>query len=126
MLDVGRLCIKIAGKDAGKMVVVVDKVDATFVLIDGPIKRKRCNINHLEPLGQELKIKKGASRVEIVKEFKKLGVDIKDTKRKEKKSEKPTRKREEKVKKEKVKKVPKVEVEKAAKKTKEEAKKSGK
>jgi len=65
MYDVGKLCVKIAGKDAGKTVVIVDKVDSNFVIIDGPIKRKRCNVKHLEPLGEIIKIKKGASSEEV-------------------------------------------------------------
>ena len=65
MFEIGKLCVKIAGKDAGKTVVIVDKVDNNFVLIDGPVKRKRCNVKHLEPLGEIIKIKKGASSEEV-------------------------------------------------------------
>ena len=35
MLEVGRLCIKLAGRDAGKKAVVVENIDSNFVLIDG-------------------------------------------------------------------------------------------
>ena len=98
MLEIGRLCIKIAGKDAGKLVVIVDNIDSSFVLIDGPIKRKRCNILHLEPTKQVIKIKKNASHVEVVKEFKKLKIEIKTTKPKTKKSEKPVKQKKKKTK----------------------------
>ena len=91
MIDIGRLCIKTAGKDAGKKVVVVDAIDGNFVLIDGPVKRKRCNIAHLEPTSQKLDIKKNASHADIVKEFKKIKIDIKETKTKTKKGPKPVR-----------------------------------
>lgn len=65
MYEVGKLCVKIAGKDAGKTVIIVDKIDESFVMIDGPVKRKRCNIKHLEPFGEIIKIKKGASTEEV-------------------------------------------------------------
>ena len=38
MIGVGSLCIKIAGRSAGSYCVVVDKIDETFVLIDGNVK----------------------------------------------------------------------------------------
>jgi large subunit ribosomal protein L14e len=90
-MDVGTVCIKTAGKDAGKKVVVVDSMEGNFVLIDGPIKRKRCNIAHLEPTLHKFDLKKNASHAEVVKEFKKLKIDIKETKPKTKKAPKPVR-----------------------------------
>lgn len=94
MLNVGRVCLKIAGKDAGKTVVVVDQIDNSFVLIDGPVKRKRCNIFHLEPLSVELKIKKNASHEDVVKELQKLDIIIpKKTAKTKKATEKPQKKR---------------------------------
>ena len=85
MIETGRLCYKLAGRDSGKVVVVVDKVDNNFVLIDGQVKRKRCNIQHLEPTETLLKIKKNATHQEIVSELKKLNIDVKESKSKEKK-----------------------------------------
>ncbi len=76
MMDVGRLAMKIAGKEAGKIVAVVDVLDEGFVLVDGQVKRRRCNINHLEPLQKEIEIKKNASHAEVVKELKKLGIEV--------------------------------------------------
>lgn len=78
MIEIGRVCMKIAGRDAGKMVVVVDKVDDNFVMIDGNVKRKRCNVAHLEPLQEVLKIKKGASREEVLLEMKRAKIEIKE------------------------------------------------
>lgn len=74
MIEIGRICLKIAGREAGKKVVVVDILDDNFVLIDGNVKRRRCNIAHLEPLPQKIEIKKGASTDEIKKIFKKIGI----------------------------------------------------
>ncbi len=82
MYEIGRLCVKIAGRDAGKRCVVVDNIDKKFVLVDGETRRKKCNIAHLEPLQEVLKIKKGASHDEVVKVFKEFGAEIKSTKKK--------------------------------------------
>jgi len=92
MIEIGRLCIKIAGRDAKCKCVVVDVVDDKFVIVDGETRRKRVNIKHLEPTPQKLAIKKGASRADIVKEFKKLGSELKEKKSK-KKTEKPKKTR---------------------------------
>jgi large subunit ribosomal protein L14e len=93
MINIGRICVKLAGREAGKKCVVVEAVDDNFVIIDGAVRRKKCNIKHLEPLGETMKISKGASHEEIVKEFKKLGIEIKEKKAKEPKAEKPAKKR---------------------------------
>ncbi|MCD6522865.1 MAG: 50S ribosomal protein L14e [Candidatus Diapherotrites archaeon] len=65
MFDIGRVCVKKTGREAGKKCVVVDVIDQNFVLIDGEVKRRRCNILHLEPTTQKLDIKKGASTEEV-------------------------------------------------------------
>ncbi len=88
MMDVGRLCVKIAGRDARKKCVIVEVIDDKFVIIDGETRRRKCNIKHLEPLKETINIKKGASHEEVKTEFKKLGIEIKDTKPKQPK-EKP-------------------------------------
>lgn len=93
MIDIGRLCVKISGKDAGAYCVVVDKVDDNFVIIDGNVKRKRCNIRHLEPMEEILDIKKGASTATVHEAMKKLKIKIKTTKPKKKETIKPVKKR---------------------------------
>ena len=82
MFEIGRLCIKIAGRDAGLKCVVVEEIDDLFVLVDGQTRRRKCNKKHLEPLKELIKIKKGAAHTEVVSEFKKLKLDIKETKAK--------------------------------------------
>ncbi|MCC7575085.1 50S ribosomal protein L14e [Candidatus Woesearchaeota archaeon] len=74
MMEIGRLCLKIAGRDANKTCVVVDVLDGNYVLIDGETRRKKCNILHLEPLDKVVKVKKGASRDEVKKVFSDLGL----------------------------------------------------
>ncbi|MEK6886860.1 MAG: 50S ribosomal protein L14e [Nanoarchaeota archaeon] len=91
-MEIGRVCIKLAGRDAGNVAVVVDNVDDKFVLIDGNVRRRKCNVMHLEPLDEVLKIKKNAPHADVVSEFKKLKLDIWNTKPK-KKAEKPVSKR---------------------------------
>lgn len=85
MIEIGRICVKIAGRDAGNKCVVVDIIDDNYVLIDGGVRRKKCNIRHLEPLDKTIKIKKGASHENVVAEFKKLKLFIWEKKTKEKK-----------------------------------------
>lgn len=79
-MEIGRLCIKIAGRDAGLTCVIVDMLDEKFAMIDGQTRRRKCNVMHLEPLKDVLKIKKGAAHEEVVAEFKKLGLAIKEKK----------------------------------------------
>jgi len=76
VFEVGRVCVKLAGREAGRKAVVVEQIDKNFVLVDSPwIKRRRCNVKHLEPLDVVLKIKKGASKEEIEKALKEAGIE---------------------------------------------------
>ena len=88
VIEVGRLCVKIAGRDAGKKCVIVDILDDNYVMIDGETRRKRCSIKHIEPLKETIKIKKKASHDVVVTAFKKLNIIIKPKKTKTK-SERP-------------------------------------
>lgn len=74
-IEVGRLCVKNTGREAGKQCVIVDIIDKSFVLVTGPkkltgIKRRRVNIRHIKPTEEKIKIKKGASDNEILKKMK--------------------------------------------------------
>lgn len=104
MLEVGRVCMKLAGRDSGLKCAVVDVVDKNFVLIDGQTRRKRCNILHLEPMNQLLNIKKNASHEEIKKAFKEFGIEIIDKKSKPRMERQKASIKEKKVKEEKSKK----------------------
>lgn len=78
-IEVGRICVKICGREAGKKCVIVDVIDKSFVLVTGPksvtgVKRRRANINHLEPLAEKIEIKRGASDEEVVEALKKKGL----------------------------------------------------
>ena len=94
MIEIGRLCVKTAGRDAGLKCIIVDILDNRFVLIDGETRRRKCNIMHLEPLKDVVRIGKNSSHEEVKKEFEKLGLKARDTKPKEKKevkTEKPAK-----------------------------------
>jgi large subunit ribosomal protein L14e len=78
-IEVGRICVKICGREAGKKCVIVDIIDKSFVLVTGPksvtgVKRRRANINHLEPLAEKIEIKRGASDEEVVEALKQKGL----------------------------------------------------
>jgi large subunit ribosomal protein L14e len=92
MFDVGRVCIKIAGRDAGKKCVIVKHVEGKFYLVDGETRRRKCNNLHLEPTGQVLSISEDASHSEIAKAFKEMGISLSDKKAKAK-TEKPKKTR---------------------------------
>ena len=92
MIEIGRVCIKTAGRDASKKCAIIDILDDKFVLIDGETRRRKCNILHLEPLKDVIKIKRGASHEEIGKEFKALGLRARETAPKQK-TKRPAKKR---------------------------------
>jgi large subunit ribosomal protein L14e len=76
IIEAGRLCVKIAGRDAGRECIIVDVTDKNFVLIDGNTRRRKCNVDHLELLPQKADLKKGASHEETVKALEALGIKV--------------------------------------------------
>ncbi len=69
-IEVGRICVKQAGRENGKKCVVIDVMDKSFVLVTGPkkvtgVKRRRVNINHVMPLKEKIEVKRGASDDEV-------------------------------------------------------------
>ena len=90
--EIGRLCVKLAGRDASKKCVIVDIIDNNYVLVDGETRRRKCNILHLEPLTQIVKIDKNASHEEVFKALKEIGIEARESKPRQK-TEKPKRKR---------------------------------
>jgi large subunit ribosomal protein L14e len=93
MMDIGRICVKIAGRDAGKKCVVIDVLDGNFVMIDGETRRRKCNILHLEPLDKTADIKKNASHAEVSKAFASLGYGTFAPKTKSKTTARPSKAR---------------------------------
>jgi large subunit ribosomal protein L14e len=77
-IEVGRICVKLVGREATRKCVVVDVIDKSFVLVTGPktvtgIKRRRTNINHIEPLQDKIEVKRGASDEEVTEALKVSG-----------------------------------------------------
>ena len=69
-IEVGRICVKQAGREQGKKCVVIDVMDKSFILVTGPkkltgIKRRRVNLNHVAPLEDKIDVKRGASDEEV-------------------------------------------------------------
>ena len=74
MIEIGRICVKSTGREAGRKAVIVDILDKNFVIIDGNVKRRKCNINHIEILPEKFDIKKGATTEEVKKLFREKGI----------------------------------------------------
>jgi len=70
--DIGRICVKLSGREAGKKCVIVDVIDRNFVLIAGPkqingVRRRRVNVSHIEPTERKVAISRGESDEQLVK-----------------------------------------------------------
>jgi large subunit ribosomal protein L14e len=79
LIEVGRVCVKLMGREAGRKCVIVDIVDDNFVVVTGPksltgVKRRRANIRHLEILDKKVEIEKGASDEEVLKAIEAVGL----------------------------------------------------
>jgi len=73
-IEVGRICVKLNGREAGSKCVIVDVIDKNFVLVTGPqkvtgVRRRRTNVKHLEPTEDTVEVKKGASDEDVSKAF---------------------------------------------------------
>ncbi|MBI2101562.1 50S ribosomal protein L14e [Candidatus Woesearchaeota archaeon] len=90
MIEIGRVVVKVAGRDAGKKGVIIDILDDKFVLVDGETRRRKANILHIEPLNQVIKIEKNASHEAVAKALEELGIKARQTKPK---TQKPKAKR---------------------------------
>jgi len=76
IFEIGRLCIKTAGRDKDLECIVINILENGYVLIDGNTRRKKVNIKHLKPLNQLVNIKKNASHDEVEKALAQLGIEI--------------------------------------------------
>ncbi len=68
-MEPGRLCVKVAGRESGRICVVIKRIDDNFVLIDGFVKRRRCNIKHLEPLPYKIEVSESDTKEVIQKKI---------------------------------------------------------
>lgn len=58
LIEVGRVCVKKFGRDAGSRAVITKVIDKNFVNIITAERQKerRCNVKHLEFLGEKIDI----------------------------------------------------------------------
>ncbi len=79
LYEAGRVCVKTMGREAGSLCVVIEKKDESYVLVTGPrqlsgVKRRSCNIRHLEPLETMLTIAADADDGAIEKAIEEAGL----------------------------------------------------
>jgi len=79
-VDVGRICAKLTGREAGKKCIIVDVIDRNFVLVTGPkqvngVKRRRVNVSHVEPTERKISIRRGESDEGVMKALDKETLD---------------------------------------------------
>ena len=77
-IEVGRICVKLTGREAGRKCVVLDVIDKNFVLVTGPfkmsgVKRRRVNVNHVEPTEAKVDVKKGEDDEKVTEALTKAG-----------------------------------------------------
>jgi ribosomal protein L14E/L6E/L27E len=73
LIEVGRVCVKKFGRDAGSRAVITKVIDRNFVNIITAERQKerRCNVKHLEFLGEKVDISNSEQLSRV------LGVEIK-------------------------------------------------
>jgi large subunit ribosomal protein L14e len=79
LYETGRVCVKTMGREAGSLCVVIEKKDESYVMVTGPrtlsgIRRRNCNIRHLEPLETMLTIAADADDETIEKAIEEAGL----------------------------------------------------
>ncbi len=80
MMEIGRLCVKVAGRDAGNKCVIVDILENKLVLIDGDVRRRKCSVTHLIPTTETIDVKQGATHEDVVSAFDAKGLKSRTTK----------------------------------------------
>lgn len=86
-LELGRVCLKIAGREAGGYCVVIkpagtSKQEKSFVTVTGPklltgVKRRKANIAHLKATENKLDIAEDASDEQVIAAYDKAGLTSK-------------------------------------------------
>lgn len=75
-IEVGRICVKTAGRETGKKCVIVDVIDKNYVLITGPksltgVKRRRTNVDHMQATEEKIELKRDATDEDVLKALEK-------------------------------------------------------
>ncbi len=79
LYNIGRVCIKTVGRETGSYCVIVDEMEGRFVVVTGPkhlssVRRRKCNVRHLEPLDTVIPIEKGADDETVEKALGEAGL----------------------------------------------------
>ncbi len=62
-IKAGSVCMKTTGREAGRRAVVVEVKDNNFVVIEGPeIRKRKCNVRHLMPIGGKISVSGSAGQ----------------------------------------------------------------
>ncbi|MFX0073506.1 MAG: 50S ribosomal protein L14e [Candidatus Hermodarchaeota archaeon] len=70
--DIGRICVKTMGREAGNYCLIVDVIDKNYLLIDGlKVRRRRVNYKHIEPTSDVIDLEKGADHAAVEAAIKK-------------------------------------------------------
>lgn len=87
VLEVGRVCLKICGREAGRYATVIkpagkSKEEKSFVFVTGPrlltgVKRRRANIDHLKATEYKLEISDNATDEQVIAAYEKAGLIVK-------------------------------------------------
>ena len=77
--EVGRICVKTAGRDALRRCCLLEIIDKNFGLVTGPkdisgVRRRRVNLSHLEPTDDKIDINKSASDEKVTKALEKANL----------------------------------------------------
>lgn len=83
-MEIGRICVKLSGRDAGKKCIIIENLDRNYVLIDGETRRRKCNLSHLEPTKDIVTIDSGIGHEDVKTIFSDMGITIVDKKSKPK------------------------------------------
>lgn len=80
LIEIGRICRKLKGREAGHKCVIVDMIDENFVVVTGPkvltgVRRRKANIDHLEPLDKKIDIPRGADDNTVLEAIKASGLE---------------------------------------------------
>ena len=66
-IDIGRVCLKVKGREQGERCVVLDVIDRNFVVVVGPnVKRRRVNMNHIRLLDEAVPLQRNATDEEAI------------------------------------------------------------
>ncbi len=79
LYETGRVCVKTMGREAGSLCVVIEKKNESYVVVTGPknlsgVRRRSCNIRHLEPLETILTIAADSDDEAIQKAIEEAGL----------------------------------------------------